>query len=255
MYNKCPSYFCDAQRDNMQNKDHCMAVWAFECVLPRVLASQLMACCQGQQSVPCRADFIVAKFWGWHLCSFRFFTFPGSTTLNGVALCRTFTNHASVIHCSQVRKRCLNASIIRVSSLINQWDLEYRAHHLNLFLTEQIPAGTQHDQHGGVWERQRLIAHQTVTMGNKVLRPMLDCFFSRMLYVSLSMSYVQWKTEKVFFGGWEWTLPREATLQNVVPRLNEEEHVITSEQSDSYVGALEMVLGWFVPVLNAHCCF
>jgi len=35
-------------------------------------------------------------------------------------------NHVSIIVCSQIRKICRNASIIGVSNLVNQSDLDYR---------------------------------------------------------------------------------------------------------------------------------
>jgi len=53
-------------------------------------------------------------------------------------------NHVSIIKCSQTRQRCLNASIISVSSLANQKDLDYRTHHLNL-CNKEIPARMQHN--------------------------------------------------------------------------------------------------------------
>jgi len=49
-------------------------------------------------------------------------------------------NHLSAIQCSQARKRYRNASIIDVSSLLNQTNLYYGTHRL-IYLTKQIPAG------------------------------------------------------------------------------------------------------------------
>jgi len=54
-------------------------------------------------------------------------------------------NHVSVTKCSQIRKSCLNSSIIGVSSLVKQSDLDYRRNHHSC--KEEIPVGTQHNQH------------------------------------------------------------------------------------------------------------
>jgi len=53
-------------------------------------------------------------------------------TLNPVQ--KSSRNHVSAVQYSQVRKRCRNASIIGVSSLVNQSSFDYyRTHHLNSF--------------------------------------------------------------------------------------------------------------------------
>jgi len=51
--------------------------WALERILPRVLTSLPMFCCQDQQSVCFRPYFVTftAKFYAYHLCSFHFLIF------------------------------------------------------------------------------------------------------------------------------------------------------------------------------------
>jgi len=51
-----------------------------------------------------------------------------------------------VIKCGQIRKRCRNVSIIGVSSLVNQSDLDYRMHNFNL-CNKETPAGTYHNHY------------------------------------------------------------------------------------------------------------
>ena len=102
-----------------------------------------MVCCQGQQSMSSKPYFtkLTATFYGYHLCSFHFPLFlPGCAAFYPSRfMSKPSVNHFSVIKWTQTRKSCRNASIIGVSSLVNQSDLDCRTHHLNL-CNKGIPA-------------------------------------------------------------------------------------------------------------------
>ena len=108
-----------------------------------------MVSCQNQQSTPYRPYFIkhTAKFQGYHLCCFHFLIFYFSWLRRFYPsrfMSKTSLYHVSVIKCSQIRKSCRNTSIIGVSSLVKQSDLDYRTNHLN-FCNKERPAGMQHN--------------------------------------------------------------------------------------------------------------